>query len=108
MLTVSRLVIAFILALAAALTLCGFGGAVLNWSYLAMGLRGAVGFLPLCAALFFRGRVPPRYVTASVLAAPCAMIAGNTLLPPAVDPLFAGVLCSLVIMLAGLLAGRTR
>ncbi|MDR1065114.1 MAG: sodium:solute symporter family protein [Oscillospiraceae bacterium] len=106
MLTVSRLVIALILALSAALASCGLGAAVLNWSYLAMGLRGAVGFLPLCAALFLRGRVPPRYVTASVLAAPCAMIAGNALLPSSVDPLFAGVLCSLVIMLAGLLAGR--
>jgi SSS family solute:Na+ symporter len=107
-LTISRLFIVFILALAAALVSCGLGGAVLDWSYLAMGLRGAVGFLPLCAALFMPGRLPPRCITASVLLAPGAVIAGNALLPPSVDPLFAGVLCSLVILIAGMLSERAR
>ncbi|MDR1298713.1 MAG: sodium:solute symporter family protein [Oscillospiraceae bacterium] len=105
-LKVNRAIIACVLACAAALTVGGLGGIVLKWSYLAMGLRGAVGFLPLCAALFLPGRVPPRYALASIIASPCAIIIGNALMPPSVDSLFIGIGCSLVIMLLGLASGR--
>lgn len=108
MLTVTRLVIVAILAGAVLLTGGNMGSTILNWSYMSMGLRGAVGFIPLCTALFLPGRIPKNYVMASMIAAPVGVLAGKALLPPTIDSLFAGVGVSLLIMAAGLWAGRHR
>jgi SSS family solute:Na+ symporter len=102
LLKINRTNIAAILAGAVLLTLGNTGTNILSWSYLSMGLRGAVGFLPLCTALFMPGRIPPRCVTASMIIAPIGVVIGKSVMPPQMDPLFFGIGCSLVILLAGL------
>ena len=75
--------------------------AVINdFGYLSMGLRGAVIFVPISAALFFPGRVGARWVVAAILAGPVAVIAGSMAGVP-FDPLFLGMLVSLVLVLLG-------
>lgn len=106
LLKINRLVIVGILAGASLLAIAGAGPAILNWSYLSMGLRGAVGFVPLCAAVFLPGRIPSNYVMASMLTAPVGVVIGKAVLPTSIDSLFLGVGCSLFIMGMGLIAGR--
>lgn len=103
---VTRLVIAAILAAAVLLTYSNVGSTILSWSFLSMGLRGAVGFAPLFAALFLPGRVPQRYVIVSMCAAIAGLFAGQALLPDAIDPLFLGLGLSILIMGVGIIAGR--
>ena len=70
---------------------------------MSMGLRGAVVFVPLCGALFLKGRIAPGYAIASVLAGPSLVLAGKLLfkgLP--FDPLFLGILANIVIMAFGI------
>jgi SSS family solute:Na+ symporter len=108
LLRVNRAIIAAILASAVLLAIGNPGTDILSWSYLSMGLRGAVGFLPLCAALFLPGRMPPRFVTASMIIAPIGVVAGKNVMPPGVDPLFFGIGCSLAVLLAGTVIKRVR
>ena len=101
MLFVSR---GFILAVlfAAAAFACGEAGSmILNWSFLSMGLRGAVMFAPLCFALFAPGQVPKIYAASAVVAGPIVVLAGHYLLPPHIDPLFPGMAIALLICTLG-------
>lgn len=101
MLLVSRGFILLIL-LAAGIFACGEAGSmILNWSFLSMGLRGAVLFAPLCFALFLPGRVPTGFAAAAVLAGPVAVLLGNALLPAYIDPLFPGMAAALLICILG-------
>lgn len=73
-----------------------------------MGLRGAVVFLPLCGALFLRGRIPSAFVSCTIVAGPLCVLVGKLILPVSFDPLFLGMLVNVLIMAAGLAAGRAR
>jgi SSS family solute:Na+ symporter len=91
-----------LLAVVLAAAIPGLGGgpsAILGWSYLSMGLRGAGTFFPLVLALLRPGRLSPDWAFRS-----CACGTGTTLLWAILglpwDPLFPGLLVS------GLLAFR--
>ena len=107
LLKVNRAIITAIIAGAALFTLINAETAILKMSYLSMGLRGAVGFLPLCAALFLPGRIPPRCALASIIIAPIGVVFCEIVMPPKTDPLFFGIGCSFAIMLAGMAVKRT-
>ena len=108
MLLVSRGFILLIL-LAAGIFACGEAGSmILNWSFLSMGLRGAVLFAPLCFALFLPGRVPTGFAAAAVIAGPVAVLAGNALLPSYIDPLFPGMAVALLICILGFLLNNKK
>ena len=62
--------IVLILALACALSMGPLGDTILNFSYMSMALRGATLFVPLCFAIFCRGRVSPRFATVAIIAGP--------------------------------------
>lgn len=100
---VSRGIIAAVLLLAAWLSLGEAGSLILGWSFLSMGLRGAVAFVPMCFALFAKKPVPRPFVVAAMIAGPALVIAGQYMLPAHIDPLFLGIAGTLVICAAGLI-----
>ena len=106
-LKVTRLTLVGVL-LAAALITAVVPGAVINdFGFLSMGLRAAVVFFPMCAALFCPGRIHSRWALASITAGPAAGLVGNLASLP-FDPLFAGLLANAVLMGAGLLLSKPR
>lgn len=106
MLTATRLVIVAILVAAALFTMGNMGSLILGWSFMSMGLRGAVAFGPLCTALFLPGRIPSRYAFTAMIVGPILVLVGKLWLPPIMDPLFLGVGGSLLVLVVGFMAGR--
>ena len=96
--------IVIVLAAACLLSTGGLGDIIMNFSFLSMGLRGAVIFVPMTFALFFKGRVASVWALASVIAGPVAVLAGNLAGLP-FDPLFLGLLVNVAIMGVGFAVG---
>lgn len=105
-LQLSRLVIVIILTLALLFTAGSGKSLILKWSFMSMGLRGATVFAPLCAALFLKGKVKSSYAVASMAVSPLAVMLGKLVLPQSIDPLYAGIGLSLLLMLAGTAASK--
>lgn len=103
----SKALIVAVLALACCLSTGSLGDIILNFAFMSMGLRGAVVFVPLCCALWMKGKIRPVFAMISVIAGPLAVIVGNVLTVP-FDPLFIGIVASLVIMAAGLAVGKPK
>lgn len=103
---IARLVVVVILVAAALLTLGDMGSMILSWSFMSMGLRGAVAFGPLCTALFLPGRIPPKFAFVSMIMGPLLVLVGKFTLPAGIDPLFLGLAGSLLVLAAGLIVGR--
>lgn len=103
LLVMSRLGIVVVLGISLLLTAGNMGAMILDCSFLAMGLRGAVAFVPLCCALFFPGRIHRHCIEIAMIAGPVFVILGNYLLPPAIDPLFYGIVASFLTVLIGFL-----
>ena len=100
-LLVTRLSIVMILLCAAIFSSGNLGTLILQWSFLSMGLRGAVAFGPLCTALFLKNRIPGSFALASMIAGP-AVVLFCTLYPLGdIDPFLAGVSANLAILGAG-------
>lgn len=98
--------IVVVLMLACVLSMGPLGDTILNFAFMSMGLRGATVFVPLCFAIFGRGRVRDKYATASIIAGPVTVLVFNIVKVLPFDPLFAGVLASGVIMIAGIKKGK--
>ena len=101
----SRGVLAVVLLLAAVLATGEAGSLILQWSFLSMGLRGAVAFMPVCFALFLSGRLSAKFAAASVVISPTVSLLSFFFLK-GIDPLFPGMAASLMICLIGSLAKR--
>ena len=100
-LLVSRVLILVILAAAGLLASGKAGSMILNWSFLSMGLRGAVLFTPMCFALFAPGRVSRAWAAAAIVVGPVLVLIGSEVLPSHIDPLFLGMAGALVICAMG-------
>lgn len=100
-LLVMRLLIVFALAVAVIFTLGNLKSVILSWGFLSMALRGAVLFVPMCAALFLRQRVEKQYVIASSILGLCAVVVGKFTITGDFDPLFIGVGVSVLTVLVG-------
>ena len=105
-LRVDRMAIIGVLLLAVLFTVGDLQSVILQWSFMSMGLRGAVIFLPLCGALFLPGQIPARYAELMIVVGPVCVLLGKLVLKTSFDPLFVGMGVNLLLMLAGLLAGR--
>ncbi|MGA2332819.1 MAG: sodium:solute symporter family protein [Syntrophales bacterium] len=71
---------------------------ILGWSFLSMGLRGCTILFPLLGAMFFPRLVSP---IAGILAAflgPLANLVWHVLYPKGLDPLYPGLIVSLVVL----------
>ena len=74
LLLVSRIIIVATLCLSLVFVSGSLKSLILEWSFLSMGLRGTAAFVPMIAALFFKGRVSPKAATLSVIIGPIASI----------------------------------
>ncbi len=90
-----------VLATALLLVLGNLGSAIIAWSFLSMGLRGATLFLPLMAAIFLHEAIPRRAVTLSIFIAPTCVLAAGLIGGPGFASLYYGLGASLVIILGG-------
>lgn len=98
-----QLILILIIILGSLLCYLNLGNLILSWSFLSMGLRGAVAFFPLIIALFFPGRVKGFYTIISMVCGVLFTFVGKFILPSTIDPLFLGLLASAVVMLCGMM-----
>jgi SSS family solute:Na+ symporter len=97
-----RLLILLVFILAAVFSSGNLGSLILGWSFMSMGLRGAVAFGPLCTAIFFPGRIRRQFVLAAMIAGPFLVLLGKFILPPQIDALFLGIAGSFIILILGI------
>lgn len=91
-----------VLFAAAAVFACGEAGSmILNWSFLSMGLRGTVAFMPVCFALFAPGKASSKTALLCVILSPLVVLVSSFMLPENIDPLFPGMIVSVVIFAVG-------
>ncbi len=105
-LKIMRAIIVVILIVCAVFSCGNLGDLILGWSFMSMGLRGSVAFIPLCTALFMPGKVPPRYAMAAMIAGPVFTLIGKFILPASIDSLFLGIAVTIVIVAAGCLTSK--
>jgi SSS family solute:Na+ symporter len=109
MLVVARMSLLVVLSAAALVGMGNAGSMILGWSFMSMGLRGAVAFGAFTAAIFVPGRIPPAYATASMFLGPLCMLSCKPFVGNSLDPLFPGVAAGLLILAVGYLRdGRGR
>lgn len=102
-----RTILVLVLAAGGAVALLMPSAMINDFGFLSMGLRGAVIFLPMTAALCWKGKVNRKWVLAAIIAGPLTVICGN-LLHTAVDPLFIGIAVNFVLILIGRIAGPAK
>jgi SSS family solute:Na+ symporter len=98
----SRMTIVVTLILAAIFTNGNLKSTILTWGFMSMGLRAVVLLAPMCAALFFHGKVNRNFAIASSIAGILAMLAGEILDFPG-DSLFLGMAVSIGMVVIGAL-----
>lgn len=104
---VSRICLLGIVLAGCAICYADLGSLIITWTFLSMGLRAAVAFIPMIASLFLPGRIKPVYATVSMAGSVIVMIAEKLIFPDAsVDPLVFGLAFSLITMAAGYITGR--
>ena len=99
--TLGRMWMVLILVLACLLSCGPLGDTILGFAFMSMGLRAAVVFAPLMAALFFPGRVERHWAMAAIVAGPVAVLIGNLVGLP-FDPLFIGIAVALLLVAMGM------
>ncbi|HSL85397.1 MAG TPA: hypothetical protein VK861_00515, partial [Bacteroidales bacterium] len=105
-LAMTRGILIMVLLLSALVSMGDMGGFILSWSFMSMGLRGAVAFGPMVAGIFFPGKIHRYYAMLAILLGPIITLAGKFILPADFDPLFLGVFVSISILVAGYFAGK--
>lgn len=106
----TRVAIAAVGATALVIALSGLDSLILKWSFLSMGLRGSTVFFPLLGAVFFKRYVSRRAGLLAIAVAPLLSLAWGAVFPTGLDPLYIGLLTSLICLWAGsvLMPDRTQ
>jgi len=109
-LTLSRIIIVAVLALAVCFSTGSLGDTILNFAFMSMGLRGAVVLVPMTCAIWMKGKVNRGWAIAGIVAGPVFVLIFGTVLtlPAGIDSLFAGVLASLICHAIGLAVGNKK
>jgi len=105
--TLSKVIIIVVMALGVLLSSGPFGDTILSFSFMSMGLRGAVVFIPMTLALWAKGKINHTCTLISVIASPLTVLLFGTIwtLPGGVDPLFAGIAVSIICCAIGWIIG---
>lgn len=106
-LALSKLVVLATVAGAGLISLVLGRSMILQWSYLAMGVKGAGILAPLVAAVFFTGRLSPKWSILSGAGGLAGVLLGALLLK-GMDPLLPGLAVSGLLAAAGILAAKKR
>ena len=101
LLKVSRILIIVILIIGALPTIINLADMINQLTFLSMAFRASVIFIPLCAVLFFTGKVDSRYAFAATIAGPLSVIVVKYAFNPSFDSLVIGILVSLILVLIG-------
>jgi SSS family solute:Na+ symporter len=98
----------FILLLTIAIINTGASDSFMQYTFLSMGLRCTVLFLPMGAALFLPGKVSPRFACAAIVAGP--LVAADRQISPeaALDSIFFGLAVVTAVSAAGVLDQKRR
>lgn len=104
----SKVMIVTVLSVAGFLACGSLGDIILQFTFMSMGLRAAVVFVPLCCALWLPSRIRTRYAMAAVIIGPLVVLLFGLWKVLPFDPVFAGVAISLIIMAAGLGSKQTN
>ncbi|MGE4354754.1 MAG: sodium:solute symporter [Oscillospiraceae bacterium] len=97
----SRLVIIALLTITTLIINTGASDGIMQYNFLSMGMRSAVLFLPMCAALFMPGKISPRFAIASIVLGPVAIMLAKFVLPLPFDFIFFGMTVCAIIMVLG-------
>lgn len=105
-----RIIIIAVLALAVCLSSGSLGDTILNFAFMSMGLRGAVVFVPMCCALWLKGKVNKTWALIGIIAGPVFVLLFGTVLslPAGIDSLFAGIAAALVCCIIGFAVGNKK
>lgn len=101
----TRSLIAVILLFASMIAYVVPAAIINDFSYLSMGLRAAVVFVPMCCGLWLKGRIRPGFANVCIIAGPIAVIAGQ-MAGSDMNPLFFGIGACVVVMAMGLIPKR--
>ena len=93
--------IAVVLLLTFSTTLGNGRDFILEWSFMAMGLRAMTVLFPMCSILFLKKKIKNIFVLASITLSPILVAAGNIIFDLKIDALYTGLAISFVIMGAG-------
>jgi len=74
---------------------------ILYWAFLSMAIRGVTIFLPMLFAVLWPGAVYGQTGFWAILAAPAAVLLWTLVVPGGLNPLYPGMLLSLLILVAG-------
>jgi len=107
-LALSRLVTLGIVLMALVLLLFNLGSAIMEWSFLSMGLRGATLFFPLLFSIFFAERTSSRAGAMSIMLAPAIVIICGLSGIQSIPPLYIGLGLSFALLAAGVLRKRSK
>jgi len=99
MLMTSRIVLVTVVGLTILFVTGNLKSMILQWSFLSMGLRGACIFLPLLGAIFFKKFVSPVGGVLALAVGPLADLFWKLAVPEGIDPLYAGLLASFIVLL---------
>lgn len=97
----SRLSIVVITTLTLLFVSGNMNSLILQWSFLSMGLRGATICFPLLAAIIFPKYITPRAGTGAIVLAPLVTLIWFLLDIKFMEPLYIGLLVSLIILIFG-------
>lgn len=100
----SRVLTAGVVGSAFILLLCNLGAAIMEWSFLSIGLRGATLFFPLLFAVCGRASGLHRAGTLAILIAPLCVIAAGVFQVAPLPPLYFGLIVSVLFLAVGKLA----
>lgn len=99
----TRVLIVAALACACLFSTGALGDTILNFSFMSMGLRGAVIFVPLCCALWLPGRLRSCWAMASVIVGPVLTLVFGMVDALPFDSLFIGVAAAILCCSIGVL-----
>lgn len=105
-LTLFRILTAMIVLCAFILLLFNLGSAIMDWSFLSMGLRGSTLFFPIIFAVFFNKLNLRRAGALSIMVAPVSVILCGVTKFQLVQPLYLGLGISLLIFVAATVRNR--
>lgn len=104
-LAIQRLVTSAVILAAFALLLINLDSAIMKWSFLSMGLRGATLCFPLLATIFLQGRLSSRGGALSIYTAPASVILAG-IIGTSMPPLMIGLAVSGGVMLLCMVLDR--
>lgn len=102
LLVLTKLSVLAVMILACIISICNRGSEVLFWNYLSMALRGGGIFIPFSMAVFWPGHLSRYWTVASIIISTGAALAAATFIKLPLDPLFVGLIVSVIILIPGI------